>query len=559
MKNKLLIFSSLLLLWTGVNAQETPANRTRSGDAFTQTDNYLVAMKRLGIPSGDTPSLDATTDSENTAKLFFNTTDTALYVYRDDLSEWLKVSAESDGGTVTSVGLEAPTGFDVNNSPITSSGNIELEFDDGYSLPTNIKQSEWDEAFNWGDHEGLYLPVSPSSTYKKTETTDLNNLFSSFLYAGVNSENKPSGSAGMVLTGISASENGGQIFVSRGSENDLYFREHSVGSNFPWKKVWDSSNLTNLSDLNNDLSLQDVMDNGNSADGLTIEDLLDPINLQDAATKNYVDDAISGIPTETPDLSDVLGEGNSANNLKITNLSDPTSNLDAANKRYVDDQSVIEALNQGNGIGYRIRGRNPANYGNIGSGAVDFSNSTTASSTRGATTSFSFAAGLNTTASGQGSVALGGGTIASGIASAAFGNLSTASGESSAAFGLNAVASGIASLASGSASEASGTAAVVFGDQNIANEYASLVIGRFSTSGTAETSWTNGSPIFNVGNGSSNNNRKNAYTLYNDGKSEQESTFEITTPGEGVILSSPDGTRWEITVGNDGSLTTTEL
>src|SRR5690625_5202602 len=140
MKNKLLIFASLLLFVLGVEAQETPANRTRSGDAFTQIDNYLVAMKRLGIPTGDTPSLDATTDSENTAKLFFNTTDTALYVYRDDLSEWLKVSAESDGGTVTSVGLEAPTGFDVNNSPITSSGNIELEFEDGYSLPTNIKQ-----------------------------------------------------------------------------------------------------------------------------------------------------------------------------------------------------------------------------------------------------------------------------------------------------------------------------------------------------------------------------------------------------------------------------------
>jgi len=54
----------------------------------------------------------------------------------------------SDNGTVTSVGLTAPTGFDVGNSPITSSGNIGLTFSSGYSLPTNTKQSQWDIAYN---------------------------------------------------------------------------------------------------------------------------------------------------------------------------------------------------------------------------------------------------------------------------------------------------------------------------------------------------------------------------------------------------------------------------
>jgi len=51
-------------------------------------------------------------------------------------------------GTVTSVGLTAPTGFSVANSPVTSSGTIALSFASGYSLPTNASQTNWDTAYN---------------------------------------------------------------------------------------------------------------------------------------------------------------------------------------------------------------------------------------------------------------------------------------------------------------------------------------------------------------------------------------------------------------------------
>ena len=50
-------------------------------------------------------------------------------------------------GTVTSVGLSAPTGFSVTNSPVTSSGTLTLSFASGYSLPTNASQSNWDAAY----------------------------------------------------------------------------------------------------------------------------------------------------------------------------------------------------------------------------------------------------------------------------------------------------------------------------------------------------------------------------------------------------------------------------
>lgn len=35
--------------------------------------------------------------------------------------------------------------------------------------------------------------------------------------------------------------------------------------------------------------------------------------------------------------------------------------------------------------------------------------------------------------------------------------------------------------------------------------------------------------------------------------------IEITTKGVGLILASPDGTRWSVSVDNDGNLITTEL
>jgi len=53
------------------------------------------------------------------------------------------LSATGGGGGVSSVGLSAPTGFSVSNSPITTSGTIALSFASGYSLPSNSVQATW--------------------------------------------------------------------------------------------------------------------------------------------------------------------------------------------------------------------------------------------------------------------------------------------------------------------------------------------------------------------------------------------------------------------------------
>jgi hypothetical protein len=52
----------------------------------------------------------------------------------------------SGSGTVTSVGLSAPTGFAVADSPVTTTGTLALTFAVGYSLPTTASQASWDAA-----------------------------------------------------------------------------------------------------------------------------------------------------------------------------------------------------------------------------------------------------------------------------------------------------------------------------------------------------------------------------------------------------------------------------
>ena len=78
----------------------------------------------------------------------------------------------------------------------------------------------------------------------------------------------------------------------------------------------DTNNYTSLAEPSGDI-LHGSLDN-------TIN-LTDPMYLNDASTKKYVDNKASNISNDLD-----------MNNHKIINLSDPTNNNDAANKNYVD-------------------------------------------------------------------------------------------------------------------------------------------------------------------------------------------------------------------------------
>jgi hypothetical protein len=59
----------------------------------------------------------------------------------------LNIPNYTDTG-LTSVGLSVPTGLTVSNSPLTSNGTIAVAYASGYSIPTNAKQAQWDQAYN---------------------------------------------------------------------------------------------------------------------------------------------------------------------------------------------------------------------------------------------------------------------------------------------------------------------------------------------------------------------------------------------------------------------------
>lgn len=72
----------------GVFAQQTPPSRPRSGSSFTQIDDYLSVIKRLGIPTADSDVLDGLTSGPNTAKIVYNTTLNKLRVYNPVTAQW---------------------------------------------------------------------------------------------------------------------------------------------------------------------------------------------------------------------------------------------------------------------------------------------------------------------------------------------------------------------------------------------------------------------------------------------------------------------------------------
>lgn len=111
--------------------------------------------------------------------------------------------------------------------------------------------------------------------------------------------------------------------------------------------------------------------------------------------------------------------------------------------------SGLEAINEGNGIGWRLKGKNPSFYGNVGQNAVDLTTSFSSNITNGATGTRSFATGTVSIASGNQSTSIGSNTIASGSNSIAIGHYAEASGFASTSIGNNTIASGIYSTAVG--------------------------------------------------------------------------------------------------------------
>jgi hypothetical protein len=80
--------------------------------------------------------------------LVFQTDATEGY-YENTSTGWRLINSAGGSGSVTSVDMTVPTGLLVTGNPITTSGTLALAFAAGYSIPTNTKQSTWDDAYTF--------------------------------------------------------------------------------------------------------------------------------------------------------------------------------------------------------------------------------------------------------------------------------------------------------------------------------------------------------------------------------------------------------------------------
>jgi len=145
--------------------------------------------------------------------------------------------------------------------------------------------------------------------------------------------------------------------------------------------------------------------------------------------------------------------------------------------------SGLEALDEGNGIGWRLIGRDPDDYGNIGENAVDLSFSNQDNDFfAGAQGEYALAAGNTTQASGIASVAMGWFTKAIGDTSIALGDFSYANGDYSIAIGHNNQANQNYSVAIGSGAKALGVRSVALGYNTEASQNFATAMGESTVS-----------------------------------------------------------------------------
>lgn len=136
-----------------------------------------------------------------------------------------------------------------------------------------------------------------------------------------------------------------------------------------------------------------------------------------------------------------------------------------------------------------------------------------------ATGTWSTAIGSNSEATGERSVAMGFFANSNARASVALGFQTSANGDYSTAIGNNTNAGGENATAMGYRTEASSFASAAMGYGTIARGYACTAVGYYNTSITidTQTAISSTSPMFIVGNGTDNFNRKNAFVVLKNG------------------------------------------
>ncbi len=112
----------------------------RTGDAFSRANH--TGTQAISTVSGLQSALDAKADDADLAGKFDIPTGTTSQYIRGDGSR--AAFPTIPPGTVTSVGLSAPTGFSVSGSPVTNSGTLTLAYASGYTGFTTTLKNKLD-------------------------------------------------------------------------------------------------------------------------------------------------------------------------------------------------------------------------------------------------------------------------------------------------------------------------------------------------------------------------------------------------------------------------------
>ncbi len=159
---------------------------------------------------------------------------------------------------------------------------------------------------------------------------------------------------------------------------------------------------------------------------------------------------------------------------------------------------------------------------------------------------YSFSSGYLTSATAFGANSFGQQTKALAPSASAFGTLTTASGGSSMAINAFSKAASANSFAAGFGTLTTGYGAASFGEFTRARSYFSAVFGAYNDSIATSSldTWQNIDPLFIIGNGLSDVDRNNAFTIYKSGiLLAKNPSLVIADPGIVQLPISGSGTR----------------
>ncbi len=209
--------------------------------------------------------------------------------------------------------------------------------------------------------------------------------------------------------------------------------------------------------------------------------------------------------------------------------------------------SELEKLNEGNGDGWRLLGRNPALFGNIGLNAIDFSDSDDLSSTRGATGAGCFATGLNNIVNGTRNAIIGGSANNIDVNTL---NSTILGGENNT---MTATEYGI--ILGGVFNSVTGGRAIAGGFANTAKSFTEVVLGSCSTNYTpvGVTTFWEDDRAFNIGVGADTSTRRDGFTVFKNARSKFGGVAQLKNYTVGTL---PVGTEGDTAYVTDATAPT---